>query len=256
MYKIFTGFSKSETAIKLIDDLRKVAALGWVDSTRFGDTAVGHTLETLLGIKANSSKLPDYLGEIELKSGRRPTSGNPKNKSTLFSKVPDWKNSSMKAAEILQEFGSRNPEKDRLELYVTVSAQPNRQGLYMLYSENLELVETRAIHASNGDMPVAQWDVVNLQEDMRSKHKETFWVQAETRKDPAGNEQFRYVRVTRTRRPMVGNIGPLINAGKITLDYTMSEKSSGGVRDHGYLFRIWPKDLSLLFPAIEKFELI
>jgi MvaI/BcnI restriction endonuclease family len=256
LYKIFTGFSKSETAIKLIDDLRKVAALGWVDSTRFGDTAVGHTLETLLGIKANSSKLPDYLGEIELKSGRRPTSGNPKNKSTLFSKVPDWKNSSMKAAEILQEFGSRNPEKDRLELYVTVSDQPNRQGLYMLYSENLELVETRAIHASNGDMPVAQWDVVNLQEDMRSKHKETFWVQAETRKDPAGNEQFRYVRVTRTRRPMVGNIGPLINAGKITLDYTMSEKSSGGVRDHGYLFRIWPKDLSLLFPAIEKFELI
>lgn len=256
LFKRLSEFTKSETTTKLIADLRKVASLGWVDSTRDGDTAVGHTLETLLGIKANSSKRPDYMDEIELKSGRRQPTGVAKNKSTMLSKVPDWKNSSMSATEILREFGSRNPEKDRLELYVTVSDKPNRQGLYMLYTENLELVENRAIHPSKGDIPVAQWDVMNLQEDMRNKHKETFWVQAETRKDASGNEQFRYLRVTRTRRPMVANIGPLINSGKITLDYTMSENLSGGVRDHGYLFRIWPKDLGLLFPAIEKFELI
>lgn len=255
LHQFLSEFSKSETAIKLIDELRRVAALGWVDSTRVGDTAVGHTLESLLGIKANSSKKPDYLDEIELKSGRRPSSGKAKNKSTMLSKVPDWKNSSMKAAEILETFGLRNPEKNRLELYVTVSDQPNRQGLYMIYTESLELVENRALHQVKGDVPVAQWDVLALQDDMRTKHKETFWVQAESRRDSAGNEQFRYLRVTRTRRPMVANIGPLINSGKITLDYTMSEKASGGVRDHGYLFRIWPKDLHLLFPAIEKFEL-
>jgi hypothetical protein len=256
LYKLLSDFAKSETTNKLISELRRVASLGWVDSTRDGDTAVGHTLETLLGIKANSSKRPDYLDQIELKSGRRQPSGTAKNKSTMLSKVPDWKKSSMKAIEILKEFGTRNVEKDRLELYVTVSDKPNRQGLYMLYTENLEVVENRVIHPAKGDMPIVQWDVVALQEDMRSKHKETFWVQAETRRDSAGNEQFRYIRVTRTRRPMVGNIGPLINSGKITLDYTMSENARGGVRDHGYLFRIWPKDLGLLFPSVEKFELL
>ena len=256
LFKLLSGFTKSKTASRLIEELKKVASLGWVDSTRDGDTAVGHTLETLLGIKANSSKRPDYLDEIELKSGRRPPSGTAKNKSTMLSKVPDWKNSSMKAIEILKEFGTKNLDKNRLELYVTVSDQPNRQGLYMLYTENLEVVENRVIHPAKGDMPVVQWDVFALQEDMRNKHKETFWVQAETRRDSGGNEQFRYVRVTRTRRPLVGNIGPLINAGKITLDYTMSENARGGVRDHGYLFRIWPKDLGLLFPSVEKFELL
>lgn len=256
IYKLLSEFTNSATTNELVSELRRIASLGWVNATKEGDTAVGHTLETLLGIKANSSKRPDFLNEIELKSGRRPPSGNAKNKSTMLSKVPDWKNSSMKAIEILREFGSINPEKKRLELYVTVTDQPNRQGLYMLYTENLEVVENRAINPSKGDFPVAQWDVAALQEDLRNKHKETFWVQAETRRGSSGVEQFRYVRVTRTRRPMVGNIGPLINSGKITLDYTMSEKSAGLVRDHGYLFRIWPKDLGLLFPALEKFELL
>ncbi len=160
----------------------------------------------------------------------------------------------MRAAEILKTFGEVSSTTGRQELYVTVSQTPNRQGLYLLYSETAELIENRALLAT-GELEVAQWPVIDLQEDLRSKHKETFWVQAESRIGPDGNEQFRYFRAVRTRQPLVSNIGPLINLGVITLDYTLSQKANGSVRDHGYLFRIWPKDLSLLFPEVETFEL-
>jgi hypothetical protein len=251
---LLASLAKNPNSENLLALLRNIAARGWVNSSRQGDTAVGHTLESLLGINANSSKRPDYLDEIELKSGRRKVSGKPKNRSTLLSKVPNWKNSAMRAAEILKTFGEVSSTTGRQELYVTVSQSPNRQGLYLLYSETAELIENRALRAT-GDLEVAQWSVIDLQEDLRSKHRETFWVQAESRIGPDGNEQFRYFRAVRTRQPLVSNIGPLINLGVITLDYTLSQKVNGSVRDHGYLFRIWPKDLSLLFPEVETFEL-
>jgi hypothetical protein len=252
---ILASGTKRPNTDKLLHLLEEIASRGWVDATRAGDTAVGHTLETLLGIPANSSKKPDFLDDIEIKSGRRPPSGRAKNKSTLLSKVPKWKESAMGANEILHRFGARNEDTGRQELYVTVSGVPNRQGLYMIYGEQSALVENRAIEPSGVSIPVALWHLTDLQNDLKTKHRETFWVQAETRPGAAGVEQFKFTKVTRTLSPLVGNVGPLINEGIITLDYTLSEKSDGKVRDHGYLFRIWPKDLGLLFPAVETYEL-
>lgn len=253
---ILGASSKSPNSNLLLELLKEIASRGWIDATRHGDTGVGHTLETLLGIEANSSKRPDFLDEIELKSNRMPSSGKARNKSTMLSKVPNWKTSPMKAAQILDTFGEPSPSTGRQELYVTVSEKPNRQGLYLIYDEKSGSVENRFAAKDGTDTLVVRWNIADLQEDLKNKHKETFWVKAETRKTEHGSEQFKYLRVTRTLRPLVANIGPLINAGKITLDFTLSEKATGGVRDHGYLFRIWPKDLGLLFPAVENYELI
>lgn len=253
--RLLNDHANSSVSSKLISELDRIACLGWVDSTRAGDTAVGHTLESLLGIKANSSKRPDYLDEIEIKSGRRPASGRAKNRATMLSKVPNWKSSGMSAGQLLNNFGNLNTLKNRLELYVTVSDKPNRQGMFLTYVEDLEIIENRALLENKGNLRLLEWSVSELQRDLLNKHKETFWVEAESRMNHLGIEQFRYLRVTRTRRPMVGNLGPLINSGIITLDLTLSEKPGGGVRDHGYLFRIWPKHLHLIFPSIEKFEL-
>jgi len=253
--QILGSSSKSPNTHLLLEKLTAIASLGWVDATRQGDTGVGHTLETLLGIEANSSKKPDFLDQIEIKSTRMPRTGKSTNKSTMLSKVPDWKAGPLRAPEILVKFGEVSTSSGKRELYVTVSEKPNRQGLYLTYDEKRGSIEARHLSTHGSSSLVATWDVGILQSDLQNKHKETFWVKAERRITPEGLEQFRYLRVTRTLRPLVANIGPLINDGKITLDFTLSEKPSGSTRDHGYLFRIWPKDLGLLFPAVENYEL-
>lgn len=66
-----------EVADELLMLLRKISLKGAVPAMLQADTAVGRTLETLLGIDINSSKQPDYKG-IELKSFRD-KKGNRKN---------------------------------------------------------------------------------------------------------------------------------------------------------------------------------
>ena len=91
------------------------------------------------------------------------------------------------------------------------------------------------------------WVLSEVQSALALKHKETFWIKAHQRV-ANGREQFRFSEVTHTRRPLVSNLGLLIDSGKIELDFTLSEKSSGGTRDHGYLFKIWRENFDLLFP--------
>ena len=54
---------------ELLAMLLEVNREGWVPSLRTGSTGVGFTLESRLGIAANSRKAPDFHG-IEIKAGR------------------------------------------------------------------------------------------------------------------------------------------------------------------------------------------
>jgi hypothetical protein len=103
---------------------------------------------------------------------------------------------------------------------------------------------------------MAVWELTKLRYRLTSKHRQTFWVSAQTRrKGPA--EEFHYLEVEHTRAPRVRNFEALIEAGVITLDYTLYERARGGaVGDHGYLFKINPKDFNALFPPSEIHELV
>lgn len=83
------GRTTSPVVDELLRELKGVCARGYVRTLRPGDTGVGMTLETLLGIAANSARTPDYRG-IERKAKRRRKRGST-NRSTLFSKVPAWR---------------------------------------------------------------------------------------------------------------------------------------------------------------------
>lgn len=242
---LYPSSESSESSEKLLNLLREIAKMGWVDSTKTGDTAVGHTLETLLGIKANSSKRPDFLNQIELKSGRVTRS---KSKKSLFSRVPDWSKSPYSPIQILREFGSTDAS-GILRLAVTVSNKPNPQGLFLVMEEDSGLVIGKARKDAT-EVDVVVWQIENLQTDLKNKHKETYWVDAETR-TVDGKEQFKFFRVRRTKLPLVGNLSYLLQSGVVTMDFTLSQKPSGAVRDHGYLFRIDPRNFELLFPSIE-----
>jgi hypothetical protein len=234
--------SKSEVAEELLNKLRDISAMGFVDSMRSGDTGIGFTLESLLGISENSNRAPDYKG-IELKSAR-----SKRTRSTLFSQIPKWEISYLKSGkEILQAHGYYNADNDRTQLYCSVSSTPNSQRLFMRLNASGDLVENLALELDGIETPVVVWVLSELESVLSAKHKETFWVKAEHRSS-GSKEQFHFTDVVHTRSPLINNFGFLVDTGKIEMDYTLSSKPSGGTRDHGYLFKIWPRNFDLLFP--------
>lgn len=243
----------SPEASELLSKLKKIHAQGYVPGVKHGDTDVGMTLENLLGIKPNADKAPDYKG-IELKTSRKlgkAVASISKNKKvTLFTNIPDWKRSKFDASGILKTFGY--VENGRLQLYCTVSNIINPQGLYLDAHNEIDLINKAKTDKYTGD--VAVWALDVLKTRLAEKHHETFWIQASSRVID-GKEYFQYDFVRHTRKPNTVNLASLFDAGIITLDYAMHIKPSGGVRDHGYLFRTTSDKFSHIFPLERVYDL-
>jgi len=229
---------------ELLTKLRAISSSGYVSSLRTGTTGVGMTLESLLGIPSNSSRAPDYRG-IEIKTSRLTKS---KNRITLFSKTPDWANSTINnAVSLVQGFGYTR--EGREQLYCSLKEVPNSQGLFLKVEGEL----LKAMHRDKGiDSPVMQWSLDTLREALASKHNETLWIKAKTKRDSSG-EHFHYVSAVHTHSPMLTYLESLFEIGAIELDLTLhlkqrAESQKPATRDHGYLFKIHPSNLDLLFP--------
>lgn len=240
--------NENEVAFELLGLLRKIANNGPIPSMVDADTSVGRTLETALGIDINSSKQPDYKG-IELKSFR----GNRGNRKNLFAQVPDWKLSKFKSsAEILDNFGYFR--EDDFKLYCTVSAiTRNSQGLNLRIDNDIKLLIENSDKPEIGDFVV--WTLDKLHNRLKSKHKETFWVEAESIKID-NRERFQYKLVEHTKKPITSQFDLLIEQGIITLDHLIKRNSKGKVVEKGPLFKIKPKGIELLFPPSERYNLI
>ncbi len=215
-------------------------------SQRSGSTGLGYTLEKLLGIEANSSKLPDYKG-IELKAGRGSL-----NRTTLFAQVADWNISPCKSsAEILDSYGYQR--EGHIKLYCTISAlKPNSQGLSFFYEAKTD--QLQELH--NNATVVAIWPGLVLRKRLLEKHTETFWVDAEST-FVDGVEHFQLKSVTHTRAPIVSQLIPLITSGSITMDHLIKRnEETNKVTEKGPLFKIHKRDLELLFPKPVKYKLL
>lgn len=240
--------TENEVAFELLAMLRKIASAGPIPSMVDADTSVGRTLETALGIDINSSKKPDYKG-IELKSFRNSRT----NRKNLFAQVPDWKLSKFKSsAEILDNFGYER-EKD-FKLYCTVSAiTKNSQGLNLRIDSDIKQLIENSDKPEVGDFVV--WTLDKLHNRLKEKHKETFWVEAESTRI-SDQEHFQYKLVEHTRKPITSQFDLLIDQGIITLDHLIKRNSKGKVVEKGPLFKIKPKGIELLFPPSERYSLI
>lgn len=214
------SFTSSSVSNELLQKLKDISSRGFIRSMRTGDTGVGFTLESLLGISANSSKNPDYKG-IEIKSSRTRNS-----KDVLFSMVPNWSISNLKSGEeIVNKRGRPNPEHNNLKtIFHTIRGdRQNNWGLKLQIDDNL----IRQVFIDNG---VTEEDTCWLLRDFESriinKHKETFWVEVETRGDK-DREEFHYKKVIHTGDIDVSSIPVLIESGMITLDYLLWERVDG-----------------------------
>lgn len=240
--------SENEVANELLFLLKKIANRGPIPSLVDADTSVGRTLETALGIDINSSKQPDYKG-IELKSFRAKRG----NRKTLFAQVPNWELSKIKrSAEILDTFGYWRGED--FKLYCTVSAlKPNSQGLSLKVDLDSNYLIEKSEQKDIGNFVV--WTLDKLHERLRDKHRETFWVEADSLQI-RGKEHFQYNIVEHTRKPIISQFDILLEQGIITLDHLIKRNSKGKVVEKGPLFKIKPDSLNLLFPPSVKYKLI
>jgi len=231
---------------ELLAKLKVLAKNGLLKATTSGSTAIGMTIEHALGLPPNSSKKPDYKG-IEIKSGRGGS-----NRTTLFAQVADWKQSKLTSSKaILEQFGYQREED--FKLYCSLSCLKfNSQGLRFEYRENEDaLVE---IQDEFGD--VAVWPAELLKRRLLEKHKETFWIRAESvMKDDV--EYFKLISVIHTKNPLSNQLLPLLQDGVITMDHLIKKRGSDGkVSEKGPLFKMDKKNLGLLFPDPVTYSLL
>lgn len=233
-------FGNESVATELIQKLKNISSLGFIKSMVNSDTGVGRTLESLLGIDMNSSKNPDYKG-IELKSFRDKRN----NRKGLFGKVPNWKLSKFKSAEeILDNFGYW--QDGIFRIYNTMRATGrNAQGLMLKIDEKKDCLIENSDKPEIGDFLV--WELETLRNRLLEKHKETFWIKAESKMEN-NNEYFHYKEIEHTKNPMVEKLEFLINSGDITNDYCIKRTKDGFVEDKGCNFKLASNSLDLLFP--------
>lgn len=238
--------------LELLSKLKEISKQGFIESMRPGDTGVGFTLETLLGIQANSSQSPDYKG-IEIKSSRQRT--EKAGQTTVFSQVPDWSISTLKGSKyLLNKHGRYNEKKKRRQLFHEISATTyNSYGLKLEIDHAHGLLHQVFISGDTKETDVS-WAISKLKERLLEKHKETAWVSAKT-KNTGSREEFWYNRLKHTAKVDAEALPTLLEAGAITVHYLIKETPTGGAKDQGYLFKTSHKNLDLLFSEIEEIDL-
>lgn len=226
----------------------------WIPTTVLADTGVGREVENQLGIPMNADKTPDYKG-IELKSGRE--KANVRN--SLFTQTPNWDISRLKSSrEIVDAYGYIPQGYGHKCLHVTLSSiKPNPQGLglYVEYGKNwLEANEYEIIPIADGKYKkindVAVWKLMDLHQRLLTKHKETFWIDVDSRIDN-GTEYFRVTSIEHTKNPIPSQFDILLEQGKITVDFLLGRNKGGDT----YSFKIGKKSRPLLFPESEVYTI-
>lgn len=251
---IFEVYREKNSVSEELLDLIKDRMTDWMPAEILADTGIGRTVETILGIDMNPSKVPDYKG-IELKSHREAS----RVRNTLFTQAPEWSISRLKSGKaIVEEYGYIPEGYTHKSLHVTLAAnRPNPQGLGLLVQPQLGLLEADEFsHVALEDgsfrkiNDVAAWQLMNLHERLLTKHHETFWIDAETKKE-GGRELFRVTEILHTKNPIPSQFDILLDQGQITVDFLLCRDSGGDT----YSFKIKGKARTLLFPQSETYNL-
>lgn len=223
---------------ELRDKLSEIRELGYVVTKRKGNTGIGYTLETLLGVKENNLKMPDF-DTIELKSQRNFAS----NRVTMFTfNRGVWK---IKQRELIEKYGYIDTN-GRPSLYCTVDTRVNNQGLIVKVEE-----ENVRLYHLDGHL-IAEWKGKRLIETFKEKMPALVVVTADTRINSDEKEEFWFNESFYLTQPNEDNLLELIRQDRIIVDIRMHLKENKSVRNHGTGFRIDEKYLNLCFSKREQ----
>jgi hypothetical protein len=220
---------------EFIEKFKQLKNGDYVRSVRKGPTGIGKTFESLLGIKENNIDLPDLDG-IELKAHR----DNSSNLITLFTfNKGAWVTNPLEAVRKYGTF-DRNMRKG---LYFTMNFTPNSAGLF-LYADN-DSVSVRHIDGST----LVEWKFIDLQHQFERKIPALIIVYAnsEYRGD---DEYFHFYKAVLLKNTSTDILRESIRNNIILIDLRLHDKGTMA-RNHGTGFRIYEKNLSLIFQYSE-----
>jgi len=223
-------FSADKDLSELLDRFDEVSRRGWVESLRKGDTGIGYTFETRLGIRENNDKRADFKGiEIKckgIKEGVESASG----KINLFQHGPVWLGT-QSARDRIRILGKAGAD-GLYTCHSQIKTTPNNLGL------SLGIIEVdRKIDLLKHADAFGYWTFDTLEERLREKHSRAVMIKARSRKKKS-NSLFHYEELTYLERPSIERFVALVGSRNIVFEFLMSEKPNGTVRNHGYPWRL------------------
>ena len=235
--------------IDIYQTLKELSAKGYIQTRRRGDTGIGFTLESLLGIIENNSGKPDFTHKgvpFELKSHRAGASSN----ITLITKTPYW--DPMSQWDIITKYGYPDAE-GRSALKVTMKMYEfNSQGL------GIELNNNRLDIIHQKDGVIAFFLIDEVIQRVRTKlYENLLLVLAETKKIE-GVECFHFNKATLLRKLSVNTFKRLLSDGLMVFEFRMhirgmdEGKGDHSVRDHGPGFRLNQRHINKLYEYQEE----
>ena len=215
-----------------------ISELGYLDSLRLGDTGIGYTFETQLGIKENNDRRADFRG-IEVKCKQVKETGGHGGKINLFQQAPRWEEK-LSGLERLRLIGQPD-EHGHYACHSQVTTTVNNIGLSLDPSATPEHIDLL-----KGVSRFGYWPFGVLEGRLREKHSRAVFVKADVR-NTAGRQRFHYKELIYCERPSIQRFNDLVQSKRIVFEFLMSEKE-GKVRNHGYPWRLTSEDaLSELF---------
>ncbi|MCC6423228.1 MAG: hypothetical protein IT447_07085, partial [Phycisphaerales bacterium] len=224
------SFAIDPPLAQLLEKFDTVKAKGWVKTMRAGDTGIGYTFETLLGIKENNDQTADYQG-IEIKcKGARADGHLGAGKINLFQAAPIWADK-LTARQRIRELGARG-NNGLFACHSQVTTIPNNLDLLLAVMDQQEKVDLQKQSRMLG-----HWPYESLQNRLIEKHSRAVFIKARTQ-GKGVDMQYQYEELVYCDRPDIRRFIKLLMQDKIVFEFTMRERSNGTVRNHGYPWRL------------------
>lgn len=243
------------TKEKLIEKFKEIAKIGWIENKRHGNQGgIGNTLEDLLGIEENNLPVPN-ASEWELKAQKKKTSSL----TTLFHSEPSPRAIKFVPLVLLpnygwkhQNAGSKYSDKEmsfRQTLHgqsysdrgFTVKIDRNEQKILISFRNNKVdkkhsdwLYSVRNRIGLSELNPQPYWGFDDLQHKAGTKLLNTFYVQADVKKDKTTKKEFyHYNKILMLQKFNFEGFLKCLEEGNILVDF---DARTG--HNHGTKFRL------------------
>lgn len=210
-------------------------------ATRRGDTAVGKSLEDLMGIAENNYPTADLKG-VEFKAQRVDSGAH----TTLFTRNPTAPLRGVHA--LLDRFGRQSGD-PRYPLLFNTNFAAGRMTPYgggaLSVDTNGDQVRLRH-HGSASIETCAVWDLADIQPVLERKLAALAVLRAITRHDEQGVESYRFVGCDLFWGLETHRFMEAVQAGRISIHFRV-KGSLRACRNRGTAFRIDRRDLAGLY---------
>ena len=220
----------------LTKKLHEIKEMGFIKSLRKGNTGIGYTFETIIGLEETNIPIPDIGGRVEIKTTRKDSSSL----ITLFTfNRGVWQ---IKQKDIIHQFGYLD-KKGRKALKSTLFVDTkNPLGLSLSLEDNKNIIY---LLSPNGKI-LAEWDIYVIVGIFSSKLSRLLFVLAD-RRFTNRHEEFHFNEAYLLTDPSPRSFLEAFKKSLVGIDIRMHLKEDGSVRNRGAGFRIQEKHMTELY---------